>query len=213
MFGLKGDRERCFAAVAGLCRQAAATDRFLRLDMEDSSCTDDEIELYTRLRRGFPGHVAIVFQAYLKRTAQDLRRLDALNTPEHPVDVRLCKGIYIEPQEIAFRRKEEIHAAFLADLDFMLERGFRAAIATHHDELIQGSLERLAKHGTSREMYEFQFLHGVRPRLVEGILAQGHPVRIYIPYGAEWLSYSTRRLQENPNIVGHVVKSTLFGRG
>jgi proline dehydrogenase len=128
------------------------------------------------------------------------------------INVRICKGIYNEPAEMAFKDKEEINLNFLIDLDFMLSNNVFAAIATHDRKLIQGSYAKLKELKVPHEKFEFQMLYGVTPELRKSIVDRGHTMRVYVPYGKDWYNYSTRRLRENPKMVSHIIKA-LFFRG
>ncbi len=211
-FGLLLDREKAYQHIREVVAKAAQYGNFVRIDMEDSPCTDDTLDIYRRIRSEFPGNVGVVLQAYLKRTAGDITGLAALSTPEHPVNFRLCKGIYVEPAEIAYRDKQEVRKRFLEDLNLMIENKLYPCIATHDKVLIDGALELIKRHGLSKDQYEFQMLYGVTPALRQSLVDQGHTMRIYVPFGEHWFGYSTRRLKENPAMAGVIVKA-LFKRG
>ena len=201
-FGLKLDQALCRELVFGLVADAAEHGTLVRLDMEDSSTTDATLALYRELRAaGYEG-VGVVLQAALRRTLDDVLALAPL-VPS----VRLCKGIYVEPQSVAFQGFEEIRASFVACLDALLDAGCRVAIATHDEWLIERALERVD--GLPRERYEMQMLLGVRAERARRLVADGHPVRVYVPYGEQWYEYSLRRLQENPRVAGYVAKDVL----
>ncbi|HEX2496644.1 MAG TPA: proline dehydrogenase family protein, partial [Gaiellaceae bacterium] len=177
---------------------------FVRIDMEDSSCTDDTLRLYRELRGRGLDNLGVVLQGYLRRTPSDIEALSDL-TP----NVRLCKGIYLEPEEIAFHGYEEVRENFVRSLDALLSGGSYVGVATH-DEWLIGEGERLARErGLSREQYEFQMLLGVRAERATSLVAAGHRVRIYVPYGEHWYAYSLRRLQENPKLAGYIAADTL----
>ena len=212
MFGLLIDPEVCYDHIRSIVSQAADHGNFIRIDMEDSSCVDLEIELFRRLKAEFPAHVGLVLQAYLRRTLDDLNDLMDLHTPEVPLNYRLCKGIYAEPAHIAFQRHEEINAHFLDDLEFMLQKGIYPGIATHDRALVEGALERIERHQIPKDKYEFQMLYGVTPELRRSIVEAGHTMRVYVPYGRHWFGYSTRRLKDNPKIVNSIIKSLLLHR-
>jgi len=212
MFGLLLDENMCYANVREIVAKAASLGRFVRIDMEDSQCTDRELDLYRKLLNEFPGHVGIVLQAYLKRTLSDIKNLVEFDKGRGLINVRICKGIYNEPAEMAFKDKEEINLNFLIDLDFMLSNNVFAAIATHDRKLIQGSYVKLKEQKVSHEKFEFQMLYGVTPELRKSIVDRGHTMRVYVPYGKDWYNYSTRRLRENPKMVSHIIKA-LFFRG
>ncbi len=207
MFGLLLDKELCYRHVRDIVKLSADYNRMVRIDMEDSHCTDLEIDLYKRLKSYFNGHVGLVLQAYLHRTLNDLKNLASLNQNGSPVNIRLCKGIYVEPGQIAFKKRNDINEHFIHDLDFLLQNSFYAAIATHDHILVTKALELIDKYKIPKEKYEFQMLYGVTPELRKSIFAAGHPMRVYVPFGKDWLNYSTRRLKENPRMVSHIIKA------
>jgi proline dehydrogenase len=140
----------------------------------------------------------------LRRSRADLEQL----LPLEP-NVRICKGIYLEPEAIAYQSRDEIRQSFLALVDAMLGRPSFVGIATHDEALVQGALRLLERHRAGRERYEFQMLLGVRDELRRRLLRAGHPVRVYVPFGEHWYAYSLRRLKENPAIAGHVLRNLL----
>ena len=140
-FGLLIDKEVCYKHIREIVAKAASYNNFIRIDMEDSPCTDLEIELFRRLKTEYPANVGLVLQAYLKRTYSDIEAMFDLNTPEIPLSYRLCKGIYVEPAAIAFKKYEEINSNFLADLELMFRNRIYAAIATHDKPLVDGAYE------------------------------------------------------------------------
>ena len=202
--GLKLDYGLCREILGRLVRQAAEPRNFVRIDMEDSSCTDDTLRLYRELREAGLDNVGIVLQAALRRTLDDVRALADL-TP----NVRLCKGIYIEPEEIAYRDFHEVRDNFVRALDALLAGGSYVGIATHDEWLIAEGGRLARAHGRSPAEYEFQMLLGVRPQRGDMLVAEGHRLRIYVPFGEEWYAYSLRRLQENPKIAGYIAADTL----
>ena len=141
-----------------------------------------------------------------------LKGLMDIHSEENPLNYRLCKGIYVEPPEIAYKKHDEVNQHFLEQLEFMLQNKIYPGIATHDKFLIKGSYELLEKYGTARENYEFQMLYGVTPELRKSILAKGHRMRVYVPYGKDWFGYSTRRLKENPKMANYIIKA-LFKKG
>lgn len=211
-FGLLIDKEVCYRHMREIVAKAASCNSFIRIDMEDSPCTDMEIELYRRLKKEFPANVGLVLQAYLKRTIQDIQNMMDMHHPQYPLNFRLCKGIYIEPASIAYKKYEEINAHYLEDLEFMLKNGIKVGIATHDKPLIEGAYRLLEKYNVPKDMYEFQMLYGVTPGLRDSIVKAGHKMRIYVPFGEKWFGYSTRRLKENPKIATHIIKA-LFVKG
>lgn len=211
-FGLLIDKDACYRHIREVVAKAASYNGFVRIDMEDSPCTDREIELFRKLQPEFPGNVGLVIQAYLKRTFNDLNSLMDLHSTAYPLSYRLCKGIYIEPEEIAYKKYEEINTHYLEDLEFMLKNKIKVGIATHDKPLIEGANDLIKKYNVSRDMYEFQMLYGVTPGLRDSIVKAGHHMRVYVPFGEKWFGYSTRRLKENPKIASHIIKA-IFYRG
>jgi proline dehydrogenase len=202
--GLDVDPELCAASVAGLAEAADANGRFLRIDMEDSSTTTATLDLYRRLRGEGHENVGIVLQSMLRRTLDDVLALTELKP-----NVRVCKGIYVEPSEIAYQGDEAIRYAFVETIAALWEGGAKVAVATHDDVLVEQALALIGERGLGLERYEFQLLLGVREELADELVRGGHTVRIYVPYGRRWYEYSLRRLQENPRMAGHVARDIL----
>jgi proline dehydrogenase len=209
-FGLLIDKEVCYNHIREIVAKAASYNGFIRVDMEDSPCTDDEIQLFRRLKSEFPANVGLVLQAYLRRTLDDIKQMQDLNSSEIPVNYRLCKGIYVEPETIAFKKYEEINLHYLEDLEFMLKNKMYAGIATHDKPLIDGAYELIKKYNVPKNMYEFQMLYGVTPKLRESVVNAGHTMRVYVPFGKQWFGYSTRRLKENPKMATHIIKAIFY---
>ena len=199
-FGLELDHDLCRENLEAVVRDAAARSSFVRIDMEDSSTTERTLLLHRRLRDEGHVNVGVVLQAYLKRTYDDAGALE---------NVRLCKGIYVEPASIAYRDPDEVRTSFVRTLERLVERGAYVGIATHDEALIVEALRIVRKAKLDRERYEFQMLLGVRPERGDELVAAGHRLRIYVPYGRHWYEYSVRRLQENPKIAGYVAADTL----
>lgn len=212
MFGLLLDEEVCYNNIREIVKTASEYGNFVRVDMEDSQCVDKEIKLFRRLKKEFPESVGLVFQAYLKRTLSDIKTLEKLNTPTNPVNYRLCKGIYVEPAQIAYKKYAEINEHFLTDLDYMFSKKMYPAIATHDKPLVEGAYKLIEKYKVPTDRYEFQMLYGVTPELRKSIVEKGHRMRVYVPYGSQWFAYSTRRLKENPKMASLIIKA-LFFRG
>ncbi len=212
MFGLLLDEEACYKNIRQIVQKAVDYDNFVRIDMEDSSCVDREIKLFRRLKEEFPRHVGLVLQAYMRRTMDDLKNLKELHSEDNPLNFRLCKGIYVEPEEIAYKKYEEINAHYLEDLEFILKNGMYPGIATHDIPLIEGAYKLLKKYNVPKDKYEFQMLYGVTPGLRKSIIEKGHRLRVYVPFGEDWFPYSTRRLKENPKVASDIMKA-LFVRG
>lgn len=212
MFGLLIDKEKCYNNIRKIVAKAASYNNFVRIDMEDSQCVDLEIELFRKLKKEFPKNVGLVLQAYLHRTYNDIATMLDLNTTKSPVNYRLCKGIYVEPKEIAYKKYEEINKHYLEDLEFMFKNNIYAAIATHDEKLVEGAYQLIKKYNVKDNMFEFQMLYGVTPTLRKSILKRGYKMRIYTPYGKDWFAYSTRRLKENPKMAQEIIKA-LFIKG
>jgi len=212
MFGLLIDKEVCYNNIRDIVKKAASVNNFVRIDMEDSHCTANEIELFQRLIAQYPKNVGLALQSYLHRTHDDLKALATLHTDETPLNIRLCKGIYLESNKIAYKGHREIRSHFLEDLEELLTRGIYAGIATHDKYLIKKSLELIEKHKISNDQFEFQMLYGVTPKLRQSLVDKNYRMRVYVPFGQEWFGYCTRRLKENPNLAGLIIKA-LFVRG
>lgn len=211
-FGLLLDKQICYNHVREIVAKAASYKGFIRIDMEDSPCTDLEIELFRKIKIEFPESVGLVFQAYLKRTMDDIKGMLDLNSDAFPLSFRLCKGIYVEPEAIAYKKYEEINTHFLEDLEFLFSNKIHVGIATHDKPLIEAVYKLIEKYKVPKHMYEFQMLYGVTPRLRESIVNDGHTMRVYIPFGKQWFGYSTRRLKENPKMASHIIKA-IFCKG
>jgi proline dehydrogenase len=202
--GLLLDREFCLDGMRRILAVATELDNFVRIDMEDSRCTDGTLDLFQVLRREFPGRVGPVLQARLRRTLDDAEKL-----AREPLNVRLCKGIYLEPRRIAYGDPEIVRANFVLVLEHLLERGAYVGIATHDERLVFEALRLVRRFGLSREQYEFQMLLGVDEPLRRMLIESGHRLRVYVPFGEQWHAYSLRRLRENPQIAGYVLRALL----
>ncbi len=204
--GLKLDRDLCLEILRDLVRQADRLGNFVRLDMEDSSCTDETLRLYRTLVKEVPA-VGVVLQAYLKRSQEDAKHL-----VEEQANIRVCKGIYREPEAIAFQDREVIRRNFIALLEILMEGGSFVGIATHDPWVIQEARRLIRRLGVPRERYEFQMLLGVRPDLRGRLRAEGERLRIYVPFGEKWRAYCLRRFRENPEVLRYVIRA-LWRRG
>jgi len=200
--GLDLAYELCLENLETILREADKNGNFVRIDMEDSSTTSDTIRMYRELRERGHDNVGIVLQAYLRRTLDDVRALADLDA-----NVRLCKGIYVEPSSIAFTDYDAVRANYVAALDALLETGAYVGVATHDEWLIGEALRRV--HGMDAGAYEFQMLLGVRERRATELVRAGHRLRVYVPYGEQWYEYSLRRLQENPAMAGTIARATV----
>ena len=202
--GLKLGYELFRENLTEVVEHAASRGNFVRIDMEDSSTTDDTLRLYRELRAAGHHNVGVVLQARLKRTLADIAELADLKP-----NVRLCKGIYLEPPELAYRDFDSIRASFVHALEALLEAGCYVGIATHDEWLLEQGQRLVSTRGLGREDYEFQMLLGVRPALGDELVRGGHRLRIYTPFGKHWYAYSLRRLQENPKIAGYIAADTV----
>jgi proline dehydrogenase len=196
--GLELDRDLCRQNLEAVVADAQARGNFVRIDMEDSSTTDATLQIYRELRSEGHENLGVVLQAYLRRTISDIDGLD---------NVRLCKGIYVEPATIAFQDFHDVRASFVAALEKLVAHNAYVGIATHDEYLIEQALGIVA--GVPRDRYEFQMLLGVRPDRADQLVADGHRLRVYVPYGTQWYEYSMRRLQENPAIAGYVAANAV----
>jgi proline dehydrogenase len=202
--GLSLDVGLCRSNLIALVEEAAPFGNFVRIDMEDSSTTSETLALYRGLREEGHVNLGVVLQSALKRTLADIEALADL-TP----NVRVCKGIYVEPSEIAYQEDEGIRLNFLDALEALFELGSYVGIATHDDWLIDEVLALVERRKLARDAYEFQMLLGVRPELGDELVREGHRLRVYVPFGRRWYEYSIRRLQENPKLAGYVAFDTL----
>jgi proline dehydrogenase len=202
--GLGLSYDACRANLEAVVQQATEDHSFVRIDMEDSSTTDDTLRLYRELREAGHDNVGVVLQAYLRRTLDDIRALADLRP-----NVRLCKGIYVEPSSIAFTDADEIRENFVASLDALLDVNAYVGIATHDEWLIGQALQAVGERGLGRDDYELQMLLGVREERASELVAAGHRLRVYVPFGEQWYAYSLRRLQENPAMAGTIARATI----
>ena len=202
--GLNLDHEFCRDNIAELVREAAKGDNFVRVDMEDSSTTTETLEIYRELRGQGLDNVGVVLQAYMKRTLTDIAELADLRP-----NVRVCKGIYVEPPEVAYQEFETVRLNFVEAVGALLDAGAYVAVATHDDWVIAEALTLIEERGLAPDEYEFQMLLGVRPELGDELVREGHRLRVYVPFGRQWYEYSLRRLQENPKIAGYIALDTL----
>jgi proline dehydrogenase len=202
-FGLTFDPEFAAANIRAVVARAHELGAFVRIDMEDASTTDATLQVYRTLRRDYD-NLGVVLQACLRRTVADAEALAATRT-----NVRLCKGIYLEPYRISWRDREIIRRNYLYALEILLRGGSYVGIATHDEFLVWGAMRLIHQLGLPASAYEFQMLLGVTPRLREVIVAGGHRMRVYVPFGERWYAYSTRRLRENPALAGTIALDIL----
>jgi proline dehydrogenase len=202
--GLELDPELCKSNLRRLLHRARVRDNFVRIDMEDATTTDATLAVYRDLRGEGFDNVGFVLQASLKRSLADVDALADLRP-----NVRVCKGIYIESPEIQYREYGAVPMSFMTIVEALLDAGSYVGVATHDKWLIEESQRIFTEQGLPKDAYEFQMLLGVRPRLGNAIVAAGHRLRIYVPYGSHWYQYSLRRLQENPSIARYVAYDAL----
>ena len=204
--GLAIDPDLCMEALDELATLAASRGRFMRVDMEESTYTEATLRLVETVHERHQ-NIGAVIQARLRRSGADIERL----MPGR-VSVRLCKGIYQEPPEIAFQDFEEIRGRYLELLDQLLGAGCFVGVATHDPFLIDAALKMISRHGIPQDGFEFQMLMGVAEPLRARLVAAGHRMRVYVPYGSDWLGYSLRRLKESPRMATQIALSLLPGR-
>lgn len=203
LLGLKIDEGFCRDNIERIVVAAARHGNFVRIDMEDASTTDATLRIYRDIHLRHR-NLGVVFQAYMRRTLADIGEL-----PRDGANVRLCKGIYIEPRSVAWKDFETVRLNYLAALEKLFARGVYVGIATHDEHLVAGAIALADRLGVRRDRYEFQMLLGVEPELRRILLAGGHRLRVYVPYGVDWYAYSVRRLRENPEVAKHVMKAIL----
>jgi proline dehydrogenase len=202
--GLEIDRDLVDRTLARVFGSAERHGIFVRIDMEHSGLTDHTLEIYRRLREGGHDGTGVVIQAYMRRSADDIAALADLMP-----NVRLVKGIYVESEEIAFTHMPDINANFMLLLEQLIDQGSYVAIATHDRALVTGALELIERTGLQPDRYEFQMLLGVAGEVGRRLIADGHRLRVYVPYGDAWYAYSVRRLKENPSIAGYVARDVV----
>ena len=207
--GLLFDKALAVQNARAIVGEAARRGSFVRIDMEDSSVTQVTLDIVRELVREFgPAHVGAVLQSYLRRTEEDARALAG-----EGIRVRLCKGAYLEGPDVAFQDKAEVDASFVRCMQVLLDSapGVYHGIATHDEAMIRATLDHARSKGLASDAYEFQMLYGVRRDLQEQLAREGHPVRVYVPYGQSWYPYFMRRLAERPANVWFVMKNFLKG--
>jgi len=206
MLGLKIDEGLCRDAIERIVVAAKENGNFVRIDMEDRTTTDATLRIYKHLQERY-GNVGVVLQAYMRRTLADIAAVTVAGA-----NIRICKGIYVEPRDAAWKGYATVRANYLHALEAMIAQGVYAAIATHDEYLVCRAVALLRKHGVPRDRYEFQMLLGVDEPLRRILLAEGHRLRVYVPYGRDWYPYSIRRLRENPEVARHVLRAMLAGQ-
>jgi proline dehydrogenase len=206
LLGLKIDEGFCRDNVAQIVETAKRFGNFVRIDMEDHTTTDATLRIYRELHARY-GNLGVVLQAYMRRTLRDIEEL-----PAQGASVRLCKGIYVEPRQVAWKGYDTVRHNYVQALDKLLTRGVYVGIATHDEFLACAACALIDKHGLKPDQYEFQMLLGVDEELRKILIAAGHRLRVYVPYGRDWYPYSIRRLRENPEVARHVLRAVLSGK-
>jgi proline dehydrogenase len=199
--GLKIDKAFCLENIRSIIEEAKRQKNFVRIDMEDHTCTTDTLDIFLTLRKAYH-NVGVVVQSYLRRTIDDVNELTKVKA-----NLRLCKGIYLEPKSLAYRVPEIVRDNFNYVLEKLLTSGCYVGIATHDETIVWFSLALIDRLKLNKNEYEFQMLLGVTEDLRDLLVKSGHRMRIYVPYGKHWYAYSMRRLKENPNITGSIVKN------
>ncbi|WP_420456158.1 proline dehydrogenase family protein [Rubrivirga sp.] len=206
MIGQVIDRGLAEANLRDLLARARDADLFVRLDMEGSEITQSTLDLFMAVYPDFPDHVGPVLQAYLHRTAADVARACAFGAR-----VRLCKGAYKEPASIAFQDMPTIRWYYRQHATRLLTEGRYPGLATHDDELIAAVQQIADERGVSRDAFEFQMLYGLRPETQRQLVRDGYRMRVYVPYGTEWVPYFSRRLRERKENAFFVLKALVKG--
>lgn len=205
--GLEIDFDFGYENIKSIVETAKKDNIFVRLDMENTPYTTQTLDIYKKLRDEGYDNIGFVIQAYLKRSMDDLKALSS-----YKPSTRLCKGIYNESADVAYKDREKIRQNYRELLQYMIESGYYTAIATHDDVLLDFAEKLIKEKNLSKDQYEFQMLLGVTESLRNKLIKNGHKVRVYTPYGIDWYGYSMRRLNENPQMVGHIVKSIFTGK-
>jgi proline dehydrogenase len=204
--GLSFEPDLCLNLLRRLVVDAAARGNFVEIDMEDSPTVEATLSIFECLRRDHP-NVGLAVQAYLFRTEADLRRLQHLRPK-----IRLVKGAYLEPHDVAFASKQDVDENFVSLMRLLFADGFTPAIGSHDEAMIEKAKEFARDYGRPADAWEVQMLHGIRRDLQDRLVRDGYRMRVYVTFGTEWVPYFMRRLAERPANVGFVVKSLLRGR-
>lgn len=200
--GLEIDFDFAYSNIRSIVSKAKELGLFVRLDMENTPYTTKTLDIYKKLRSEEFDNIGFVIQAYLKRSMDDLKAMS-----QFAPSTRLCKGIYNESPSLAYKDREKIRDNYKELLKYMFENGYYICIATHDDLLLNYAENFIKERKIPKDKYEFQMLLGVTESLRGKLIANGHKVRVYTPYGIDWYGYSIRRLNENPQMAGHIVKS------
>ena len=203
--GLDVSQELCYSNTRMIVEAALRNNNFVRIDMEDSTKTDATLQVFKRLRAEFE-NVGIVIQAYLYRSEKDTEELLSLGAR-----IRLCKGAYKEPPEVAFPKKADVDANYVKLMRMLLPSGIYHGIATHDEKMIAPTIQFAKQQAISPESFEFQMLYGIRRDLQEKLVREGYRMRVYVPYGHYWYPYFMRRLAERPANMWFVLRNMLRG--
>ncbi len=201
-FGLDLSEQACRSNVSALVDQARTMNSRVEFDMESTAYTDRTLAMVTSFAESHPGNVRAVIQAYLFRSEADIRMLSARNIP-----IRLCKGAYREPANLAFPKKSDVDANYLKLMRMLLTEGVEPAIASHDENIIRKAVSCIRELKLSPDRLEFQMLYGIRRDLQRELIAQGFNLRLYVPYGDAWYPYFMRRLAERPANLLFLAKS------
>jgi len=205
--GLDVDRATCVDNLRRILEPATEHEFFVRIDMENSPYTDVTLQVFETLWGQGHRNIGVVLQSYLMRTEDDVRRIIALGGR-----IRLVKGAYKEPKEVAYQKKSEVDDAYLRLMQLLLDESTYPAIATHDPVMLDATRDYAARKGYARNHFEFQMLYGIRRDLQTSLAAEGYPMRIYVPFGEQWFTYFMRRLGERPANISFVLKSMLRER-
>jgi proline dehydrogenase len=206
-FGLELDRELAYKNARRVVLDAKQRGNFVRVDMEGSNVTQATIDIFKRLRSEFDlNDVGIVLQSYLRRTYDDAQELVKL-----PARIRICKGAYSEPPEVAFPDKKDTDDNYVKVMQLLLSSGVYHGIATHDPKMIDATVDFAAREGIGKEKFEFQMLYGIRRDLQRQLARDGYNMRVYVPYGKHWYPYFMRRLAERPANIWFVMKNMFKG--
>ncbi len=195
--GIDLREEICYELLHRVLEKAEELGIFIRIDMENTPYTDKTLDLHWKLRDSF-SNLGVAIQSYLRRSEEDIKKM-----MEKGGKVRLVKGAYLEPEDVAFPDKKDVDSNFVKLLEMMLnrsafEKGCRVAVATHDEKLVDYAIEYAAKQGMNKSEFEFQMIYGIRRDLQEKLLQSGFSIRVYVPYGHSWYPYFMRRLAERP---------------
>lgn len=202
--GLDLGMDLCLEVTGQVVARAAEQGNFIRLDMEGTPYTERTLQAFEALHDRYPQAVGIVLQSYLRRTAEDVERMIA-----RKARVRLCKGAYLEPPELAFPDKADVDRNYVACMERLMAHGNYPGLATHDAAIIEHAQAFAKREGIAPERYEFQMLYGIRRDLQENLVAQGHPMRCYVPYGTQWYPYFMRRLAERPANIWFILNNAM----